>query len=259
MPVQASLASRCWPQLHGAGSTSAGRDPVHAFTGYPQAGHRRWPAPELLIRIFERRAGADRCGHSAFRLYFLAAFFCMSLPVHRAVGVLDLGRPGARGVFLPLRKAFIAWPADASCCRGWAWGGRVFAERDLQRGTAGWPACSPCISRSTGAAWAGRPGAISQQEIPPSPGLRHAAPPAGVFSVSAHKDDRKEGVPMTDRHSSGGPHQPGHTTLTGAGSRPEEPGGRGDDPDRPPAQALPAGDHNALSEEHRSTGCCGWR
>ena len=70
--------------------------------------------------------------------------------------------------FSLLRKAFIVAPLTL-LLPGLGMGvDGVFAAERSPTCSAGWPACSPCISRSTGV-WAGKTGGgFPQREIPPS-------------------------------------------------------------------------------------------
>lgn len=120
-----------------------------------------------VIRIFNDEPELIAAGIPAFRLYF-AAFFCMSFQFIGQSVFVGLGRSRSAVFFSLLRKAFIVAPLTL-LLPGLGHGvDGVFAAEPVSNVLGGWPACSPCISRSTGV-WAGKTGGgFPQREIPPS-------------------------------------------------------------------------------------------
>ena len=167
MPVQ-GITNGCQPVLgynYGAGEYERVRRGIRFTTvltvGYSVAAWALVMAvPELLIRIFNDEPELIAAGIPAFRLYF-AAFFCMSFQFIGQSVFVGLGRSKSAVFFSLLRKAFIVAPLTLLL--------PGFSRRSRSPTcSAGWPACSPCISRSTGV-WAGKTGGgFPKREIPPS-------------------------------------------------------------------------------------------
>lgn len=174
MPVQ-GITNGCQPVLgynYGAGEYERVRRGIRFTTvltvGYSVAAWALVMAvPELLIRIFNDEPELIAAGIPAFRLYF-AAFFCMSFQFIGQSVFVGLGRSKSAVFFSLLRKAFIVAPLTL-LLPGLGMGVDGFSRRSRSPTcSAGWPACSPCISRSTGV-WAGKTGGgFPKREIPPS-------------------------------------------------------------------------------------------
>ena len=171
MPVQ-GITNGCQPVLgynYGAGEYERVRRGIRFTTvltvGYSVAAWALVMAvPELLIRIFNDEPELIAAGIPAFRLYF-AAFFCMSFQFIGQSVFVGLGRSRSAVFFSLLRKAFIVAPLTL-LLPGLGMG---FSRRSRSPTcSAGWPVCSPCMSRSTGV-WAGKArGGFPKREIPPS-------------------------------------------------------------------------------------------